>query len=600
MTTFISKKDFGPSYFEWDQYPKNIKLARAAAKENIYKCWTFMDGLESAQILQLHLRVAEVWKRQSGGVSFEAESALGKELCQRHLDDPFVQAAILGVMEGKEPELELQPRATVCRIAENAITITCADLFATTFTVYSTPDLPLSAAPYIAFACEAMSFTARHIPFSGNYSRPIGGETGVTIPAKLIAERTGEFQTECRRKCEYEYLLFKENKLANSFERRIKKAKCCKRTFVGNCTEISSAAFLYLLKKRRPDLKVDIFYMKKGNHAILVIGRDWNSNPDDITTWGPNAIVVDVWARKIYPASQILNFLEDFAGVDSLSQPILKKFDPSTQSLALVESNLYNAQEFKAKSSSSLPALEKRLKKLQGHLTHNQATKLLEGIKRSLFSEVLHNDALSSLVSQLYYFLELPSFDIMDLPLFHDLKIVELKDDPKMFHNAISFSLELEFGTFDLSLWMAKLTANPAFFDMAIQSEEEPTAHTFWLATLLSLSLHDIGYLQSVVDIGAPADEDHFDQCLFAMKKTNNLDFLRLFMQAGGKPSKSGIKSIVNHALRTEQLGALRLFDLDTDEGKWIVHYLNEYVKAHPISREFYKEIECFFDESSE
>jgi hypothetical protein len=594
MTTFISKKDFGPNYFDWDQYPKNIKLARAATKENIYKCWTFMDSLESAQTLQLHLRVAEVWKRQSGGVSFEAESALGKELCQRHLDDPFVQAAILSVMEGQESEL--QPRASVCRIAENAITITCADLFATTFTVYSTPDLPLSAEPYVAFACEAMSFTARHIPFSGNYFRPIGGETGITIPVKLISERTGEFQRECNRKCEYEYLLFKENKLANSFERRIQKAKCCKRTFVGNCTETATAAFLYLLKKRRPNLKVDIFYIKKGNHAILVIGRDWNSNPDDPATWGPNAIVVDVWARKIYPASQISNFLEDFTGVDSLSQPILKKFDPSVQSLGLVESNFYNAQEFRAKSSSAFPALEKRLKKLQGHLTHSQATKLLEGIKHSLFSEVLHNDALSSLVSQLYYFLELPSFDVMDLPLFHDLKIVELKDDPTEFHNAISCSLELEFGTFDLGLWMAKLTANPAFFDMAIQSEAETSAHTFWLATLLSLSLSDIDYLHSVVDIGALADEDHFDQCFFAMKKTNNLDFMRLFIRAGGKPPRSGIKSMVNHALRTEQLDALGLFDLNTEAGKWIVHYLNEYVKVNPISLEFHEQIKCFFE----
>ena len=595
MTAFISRKDLSSEYFEWDQYPKNIKLAHASAKENIHKCRAFLANLEPTQALQLHLRIAQVWKRQSGGISFEEECALGKELSKRHLDDPFVQRAVFDFMEGKEAELELQPKASICQIAENAVVITCADLFATTFTMYAPPDLPPSAEPYMALACEAMSFTARHIPFCGNYSRPLGKEKEIQISAKLIGDRTAEFQSECKRKGTTEYLLFKKNTLANSFERRIKRAKLCKRTVVGNCTEDATGAFHYLSKKRRPHLKVDIFHIKNGNHAFLVIGRDWKSDPNDIKTWGPNAVVIDVWTRKIYPASQILDFLEDSAGIDSLYQPKLKKFNPDKQSLVLAESNLYNAQDFKAKSPFPLPALEEMLDSVHSLPAHEQATHLLQFIDQSLLSHMLEHDALSSLVSQLRYLLDLPSLDVMELPLFHDLKQVKLAGDPEMFDKAINDSLKFEFGSLDLGFWMTYLTGNPTFIKKGMESKEEPTSTTLWLAALVSLKLGSTDYLRSALSRGALANEDSFSYYLSAMKKTNNPDFLRLFIQAGGTPSRSEIKFLVSSATTTKQLGVLKLFDRKTSTGRWIVHYLKEHVKANPISCELYQEIKCSF-----
>lgn len=40
------------------------------------------------------------------------------------------------------------------------------------------------------------------------------------------------------------------------------------------------------------------------NHQMLVIGRKADSDPENIETWGEDAVICDPWARKFYEASK--------------------------------------------------------------------------------------------------------------------------------------------------------------------------------------------------------------------------------------------------------------------------------------------------------
>lgn len=50
------------------------------------------------------------------------------------------------------------------------------------------------------------------------------------------------------------------------------------------------------------DTPVEI--VKLDHHVMLVIGRNPCSKPDDIDTWGKNAVIYDPWANRFYEANQ--------------------------------------------------------------------------------------------------------------------------------------------------------------------------------------------------------------------------------------------------------------------------------------------------------
>lgn len=76
----------------------------------------------------------------------------------------------------------------------------------------------------------------------------------------------------------------------------------------GNCLENSALSAIRLADAGVSP--VEIF--NTHNHAFTVIGRDPDSNPEDVSTWGPNAVIVDGWNRVCYPAKDINK--EMFAG----------------------------------------------------------------------------------------------------------------------------------------------------------------------------------------------------------------------------------------------------------------------------------------------
>jgi hypothetical protein len=68
------------------------------------------------------------------------------------------------------------------------------------------------------------------------------------------------------------------------------------------CGEIAAIAFVEA--QSNPCISsVDFCRTSEGHHNLIVIGRKKDSDPDDISTWGDEAVVCDPWALKIYPVS---------------------------------------------------------------------------------------------------------------------------------------------------------------------------------------------------------------------------------------------------------------------------------------------------------
>ncbi|HAU1574335.1 TPA: hypothetical protein JBI85_11355 [Legionella pneumophila] len=70
----------------------------------------------------------------------------------------------------------------------------------------------------------------------------------------------------------------------------------------GNCGEQAQTAFCFLQSRRVAPL--DYCQTSIGEHCLIVIGRVSGSDPNDISTWGEEAVICDPWAEKAYPLSE--------------------------------------------------------------------------------------------------------------------------------------------------------------------------------------------------------------------------------------------------------------------------------------------------------
>lgn len=73
----------------------------------------------------------------------------------------------------------------------------------------------------------------------------------------------------------------------------------------GHCAEQAAAAYWFLVDEMGlHGSSVDLCDVMNGDHAVVVIGRRSNSDPEDMRTWGADAVVCDPWANKAYPLSK--------------------------------------------------------------------------------------------------------------------------------------------------------------------------------------------------------------------------------------------------------------------------------------------------------
>jgi len=73
--------------------------------------------------------------------------------------------------------------------------------------------------------------------------------------------------------------------------------ECMKDIRYASCEIMASYAQGYMLHKH-PDIKTEVMYLNE--HAMLVIGREAGSDPNNIMTWGNDTIICDYWAELLY------------------------------------------------------------------------------------------------------------------------------------------------------------------------------------------------------------------------------------------------------------------------------------------------------------
>lgn len=116
-------------------------------------------------------------------------------------------------------------------------------------------------------------------------------------------------------------------------------SKIAEKTKIGNCGEMSYVAFFKALE-RGTWTPIHIVHIKEGDHMFLVVGIPPHASLDNYKTW-ENAVVADVWSKQVFPSSEITTKLNDYSNVDwKTGNPMLKPFDPKTQSLEVLFGNL--------------------------------------------------------------------------------------------------------------------------------------------------------------------------------------------------------------------------------------------------------------------
>ncbi len=76
----------------------------------------------------------------------------------------------------------------------------------------------------------------------------------------------------------------------------------------GLCGELTYLT-RYEIMKQFPNARVEVAQINK--HQLLVIGRSEKSDDNNIESWGPEAVICDPWAKKLYPVSEFANIQKD-------------------------------------------------------------------------------------------------------------------------------------------------------------------------------------------------------------------------------------------------------------------------------------------------
>ncbi len=616
MSVFITSEDFRIHHLSDANFHSNLKNLHREQKSESRYCKDFLENLKQtdpARVEQLYVQVAKNWKRQTGGLSYETECECGKRLTEFHMDDPFVRNTIVNHIEGNAPEL---PSASLDDSSEEVEIITAADVFNTKCTIYLPKDPSPTANKHIALAQEAFSFAARHMPFSGNNSR-LDPEEIYSPELKnhlfWVFQRTTEIQLKYADRIIPEYLSCMKNEYSNAFTIALQKAPTCEKSIVGNCGEINSIPFFYFLKEKRTDVKIDIFSIRNGNHIFSVIGRNWHSNPGDPSTWGPDAMICEVWDRIIYPATQIFDHLCDYIYCDDFYRPLVQTFDPATHPLILLSTNFYGVGDFQAHSSCSVKTVETMLQEFHSISEQNRdkkidmARRFIEMLRLSPHATLMENQGLSNLLSQMLHLTGNSHSPINDKrDIWNTCQTALRTNDPDLFRQALE-TKPPDFNALNHGLCFAQQTGNLEFLRVTttylqknnLKEDAACTFGTFQLALKCSKKTDQLEYLISAVNLGAKPLFFSFTSCLVHTYKTNNLEYLRWGIIAGAEWDNNDIRFIANIALKTQDLMVIRFISTlpqFTDEVKLL---LSQFIEENPPAPEFYQEIQPFLTTSS-
>ncbi len=108
-----------------------------------------------------------------------------------------------------------------------------------------------------------------------------------------------------------------------------------------NCEEYAFMVIRELLKLHC-SLLMEVVYLSPGDHVVVLVGRTPDSDLDDWRTWGAQALIIDAWANRIYPATEIPKYFCDYAYYKQLN--MIVPFDPEIHDCYV--SLTYSSAEF--------------------------------------------------------------------------------------------------------------------------------------------------------------------------------------------------------------------------------------------------------------
>lgn len=94
----------------------------------------------------------------------------------------------------------------------------------------------------------------------------------------------------------------------------------------GNCQEQTSVVIAFLMKVGMRQIDQMVLYGDtQFAHTFVVLGRRTGSRDWDISSWGPDAVVIDAWHNKgsVYPASELES--KGFRGYHKFHGPLTPK-----------------------------------------------------------------------------------------------------------------------------------------------------------------------------------------------------------------------------------------------------------------------------------
>jgi len=91
------------------------------------------------------------------------------------------------------------------------------------------------------------------------------------------------------------------------FEKMENMAKAAVRMGIGNCHELSALSLVLLAEQNfslNETITIEFAYLSGDDHRFLIINRKKNSCLQDMTSWGPDALVLDTWMREVFCVSE--------------------------------------------------------------------------------------------------------------------------------------------------------------------------------------------------------------------------------------------------------------------------------------------------------
>src|SRR3990167_2322479 len=108
-----------------------------------------------------------------------------------------------------------------------------------------------------------------------------------------------------------------------------------KKYSIGNCSELSKSAFVYLLK--RTD-NVEVVEIVGGDHVFVIINRSSSSDLQHPDTWGDTSVICDPFTNKVFPAADYKTQLQAYSFGGSSEDNKLIPFDSKEHKFKILTS----------------------------------------------------------------------------------------------------------------------------------------------------------------------------------------------------------------------------------------------------------------------